>query len=539
MPEARSMSWLPSTSTSSAPSAWSTNTGRTTPKPRATARSRAACSSRERGPGTSVSRSRSVGRSVVVSTLMRASCVASGRPGRSRTAGVRRQARRPRGLEALYASSNRRCRDQPIRPARSEPRRASPRRPSPCAGCWPGPTSPCARSTSPTPTPPWRGRTPSSSTTPPPGCAVHGMVLTTGLRLPRSRRRTGGVRGPAGRPPARGRWASAPGCRFASVPAGVVDACRTQALPLVEVPLATPFLAVVQAVAERLGEQRRLRLQESLTAQRQLTRAALRGGTPAVVRSLARVLGSGVLVVDADLVALGRSGTPAVRDGGRRRGDRVPGWCDERRPSPRRRGGTAPGRPSRPGLGVARPPPHDAGHRHRPARAQPCRVDPQPRAGPGRHATARGRGGVGPAARPGQGGGCAGVRAGRPRDPGRRAGRAGRAPAPSSPTCSPHTWAGFGGRLRCSRPSGRGPAAPDSCSCCAATPPCHPARGCRPVSAGRRGLGPGSRRPWTRPFAPPPRPGPATWCAPPSCPWTGCWPTPPSPARSTGLPARG
>ncbi|HQR28623.1 MAG TPA: PucR family transcriptional regulator ligand-binding domain-containing protein, partial [Nocardioides sp.] len=135
-----------------------------------------------------------------------------------------------------------------------------------------------------------------------------GLVLTTGLRLPRSR---AGQAAYVARLVAAGARALGfgTGFRFASVPPGVQEACRDLGLPLVEVPLPTPFLGVVQAVSDRLGEQRRQRLQEALATQQQLTRDALRGGAPAVATSLARALGGGVLVLDPDLGVLARAGS--------------------------------------------------------------------------------------------------------------------------------------------------------------------------------------------------------------------------------------
>src|SRR3954449_2527522 len=61
MPAPRSMSELPSTSTSTPPPARSTNTGRVLPTPADTVAARRAASSRERGPGISVTSRRSCG----------------------------------------------------------------------------------------------------------------------------------------------------------------------------------------------------------------------------------------------------------------------------------------------------------------------------------------------------------------------------------------------------------------------------------------------------------------------------------------------
>ncbi len=63
MPEARSISELPSASTITPPPAASTKTGRVVPTPDATYRPRRANFSTERGPGMAVTRRRSWGRS--------------------------------------------------------------------------------------------------------------------------------------------------------------------------------------------------------------------------------------------------------------------------------------------------------------------------------------------------------------------------------------------------------------------------------------------------------------------------------------------
>jgi purine catabolism regulator len=123
------------------------------------------------------------------------------------------------------------------------------------------------------------------------------MVLTTGLRLPRA---AAGQAAYVDRLVEAGAAALGlgTGLRHARVPAGIRHACETVDLPLVEVPLATPFIAVSQSVADRLGELRRLRLTETMDQQRALSRAAVRGGVDAVVRTLARQLAAGVYLCD-------------------------------------------------------------------------------------------------------------------------------------------------------------------------------------------------------------------------------------------------
>ena len=128
---------------------------------------------------------------------------------------------------------------------------------------------------------------------------LHGgeLVLTTGLRLPRA---AAGQAAYVDRLVEAGAAALGlgTGLRHARVPAGIRRACESVDLPLVEVPLATPFIAVSQSVADRLGELRRLRLTETMDQQRALSRAAVRGGVDAVVRTLARQLAAGVYLCD-------------------------------------------------------------------------------------------------------------------------------------------------------------------------------------------------------------------------------------------------
>ncbi|MFH8475928.1 PucR family transcriptional regulator ligand-binding domain-containing protein [Streptomyces sp. NPDC018000] len=80
------------------------------------------------------------------------------------------------------------------------------------------------------------------------------LLLTTGLRLPGT---------PAGQRAYVARLAGAgvaavafgTGLSHAQVPAAVVAAAEEAGLPLLEVPLPTPFVAITKAVMERLAEQ--------------------------------------------------------------------------------------------------------------------------------------------------------------------------------------------------------------------------------------------------------------------------------------------
>jgi len=123
------------------------------------------------------------------------------------------------------------------------------------------------------------------------------LVLTTGLRLPRAARdqrayvdRLAGV-GIAG-------LGFGVGVRFDEIPPAVVDACTAAGLPLLEVPLPTAFIAITQAVARRLADQQVEELQRVLSYQRDVTRAAVRGGLRGATNLLARELGVEVVVLD-------------------------------------------------------------------------------------------------------------------------------------------------------------------------------------------------------------------------------------------------
>ena len=133
------------------------------------------------------------------------------------------------------------------------------------------------------------------------------LVLTTGLRMARTavgqaayveRLVAAGVAG----------LGFGTGLRHRDVPPAVVTACADRDLLLLEVPLRTPFIAVVQAVADRLGELRRLRLVETLHSQRAVTRRALRDGVGGVVATLARQLRAAVYVADRGWREVARAG---------------------------------------------------------------------------------------------------------------------------------------------------------------------------------------------------------------------------------------
>ena len=132
---------------------------------------------------------------------------------------------------------------------------------------------------------------------PTPWLAGGELVLTTGQQLTRSTREQrlyaerladAGVAG----------LGFGVGIRFDEIPGPIVDACAERGLALVEVPLPTPFIAITQAVARRLSGQEMESLQQALTHQRQITRAAVRGGLNGLVGLLRRELHCEPMVLD-------------------------------------------------------------------------------------------------------------------------------------------------------------------------------------------------------------------------------------------------
>lgn len=132
---------------------------------------------------------------------------------------------------------------------------------------------------------------------PAPWLAGGELVMTTGLRLPRARLEqaayvdrlvAGGAAG----------LAFGVGIRFTDVPQGLVDRCEETGLPLLEVPLPTPFIAVAQTVGRRLADESEEALQRTVRSQQELTRITLRSGLVGLTTRLAQELGAHVVVLD-------------------------------------------------------------------------------------------------------------------------------------------------------------------------------------------------------------------------------------------------
>ncbi|WP_051468584.1 PucR family transcriptional regulator [Actinomadura oligospora] len=83
-----------------------------------------------------------------------------------------------------------------------------------------------------------------------------------------------------------------------AVPPALVGAARTHGLALLEVPRATPFIAVGKAVSRMLAAEWYEDVTRAFQAQRALSRAALDGPSAVIVR-LARELGGWALLLDA------------------------------------------------------------------------------------------------------------------------------------------------------------------------------------------------------------------------------------------------
>jgi len=133
---------------------------------------------------------------------------------------------------------------------------------------------------------------------PTPWLAGGELVLTTGLRLPRSALAQRAYVD-------RLADASVAGIGFGvglghdRIPQALAGHCAARGLVLVEVPLPTPFLAISQAVADLLATQANAAIRRTLEHQQRMARSALAAGVAGIVRSLAAALDAEVVVTDA------------------------------------------------------------------------------------------------------------------------------------------------------------------------------------------------------------------------------------------------
>ncbi|RDI18445.1 purine catabolism regulator [Rhodococcus sp. AG1013] len=88
------------------------------------------------------------------------------------------------------------------------------------------------------------------------------------------------------------------GLTHSEIPEALIAAADETGLPLLEVPLPTPFAAVTKRVMDCLAEQRYDALLRASRAQPRMTRAVVQGGARAIVRELAVATDATVLLFD-------------------------------------------------------------------------------------------------------------------------------------------------------------------------------------------------------------------------------------------------
>ncbi|WP_067825102.1 PucR family transcriptional regulator [Nocardia inohanensis] len=123
------------------------------------------------------------------------------------------------------------------------------------------------------------------------------LVLTTGMRLPADTPgRTAYLRGLAECGVAALGFGI--GLTHPRIPADLITAADEIGLPLIEVPLATAFAAIVKRVSVRSAELRYDAVLRASRAQPRMTRALIKSGAEAIVRELAASLPATVVVLD-------------------------------------------------------------------------------------------------------------------------------------------------------------------------------------------------------------------------------------------------
>lgn len=96
------------------------------------------------------------------------------------------------------------------------------------------------------------------------------------------------------------------------IPADVIEEADAAGIALLEIPLPTPFAAVVKSVMNRLAEQQYESVVLASRAQPRMTRAAIGGGVAATVHELSVACGAPVVLLDrgVNVSALSPSSTP-------------------------------------------------------------------------------------------------------------------------------------------------------------------------------------------------------------------------------------
>ncbi|MGW7527397.1 PucR family transcriptional regulator [Streptomyces sp. NPDC054783] len=89
------------------------------------------------------------------------------------------------------------------------------------------------------------------------------------------------------------------GVNYEDIPAALVDACRQEGLPLLEVPRRTPFLAISKAVSAAIAADQYRAVTAGFAAQRELTKQALSSGPEGLLGALAGQVDGWAALYDA------------------------------------------------------------------------------------------------------------------------------------------------------------------------------------------------------------------------------------------------
>jgi len=114
----------------------------------------------------------------------------------------------------------------------------------------------------------------------------------------------------------------AAGVNYEKVPDALVEACRDEDLPLLEVPRRTPFIAISKAVSAAIAAEQYRAVTAGFDAQREMTRAALsQEGPSALLAKLASEVDGWAALYDASGAMVATAPTWAVRRAARFVGD--------------------------------------------------------------------------------------------------------------------------------------------------------------------------------------------------------------------------
>ena len=103
------------------------------------------------------------------------------------------------------------------------------------------------------------------------------------------------------------------GVNYDDIPDALVDAARSEGLPLLEVPRRTPFLAISKAVSAAIAADQYRAVTAGFEAQRELTRAALADGPAALLARLAAHIDGWAALYDASGAVVAAAPDWAVR----------------------------------------------------------------------------------------------------------------------------------------------------------------------------------------------------------------------------------